>query len=218
MFVQIFVIWGLDGVRYILLNSNTIMLKRLFIGIPINSETVKLVVKSWMEDPLFSHSQLNWVTPENWHITLFFLGNQQISGIILLQQIIEESFFSVPAFNVKLYGVETFLQKHIPKVLWLGLKNLQLMLPAHSRMGELLRQNGFAFNNIPLRPHLTVAHIKRLEKSALFNSFLAQNRQFSLGTVAINRVVLYESILTIKGPVYNPLFVKVLDAESREDV
>jgi len=109
LFVQIFVIWGLDGVRIILLNSNTIMVKRLFIGIPIKSETVKLVLKSWMKDPLFSRSQLNGVNPENWHITLFFLGNQQISGITLLPQIIEESFFSVPAFSAQFYGVETFL-------------------------------------------------------------------------------------------------------------
>jgi len=192
------------------------MVKRLFIGIPIQSETVEFVVKSWMNDPLFSHSLLNWVKPENWHITLFFLGNQQISGIALLQQIIEESLFSVPAFSAQLNGVETFLQKHIPKVLWLGLENLQLMLPAYSRIGELLLQNRFNFNNIPLRPHLTVARIKRLENCASFESFLSQNREVSFGSVAINRVVLYESVTTLKGTVYNPLFVKNLEAKNNE--
>lgn len=217
MFVQIFVIWGLDGVSFILLNTNTIMVKRLFIGVSIKSETVELVVKLWMNEPL-SHSLLNWVKPENWHITLFFLGNQQISDITLLQQIIEESFLSVSAFNAKLYGVGTFFYKHNPKVLWLGLENIQVMLPPHSRMGELLLQNGFTFSNNPLRPHLTVARIKRLENSTSFQSFLSQNREVSFGSVAINHVILYESVLTSKGPVYNPLFVKNLEAKNKEEI
>jgi RNA 2',3'-cyclic 3'-phosphodiesterase len=218
LFVQFFVIWGLDGARLILLNINTIIVKRLFIGVPIKSETVELVVKLWRNEPLFSHSLLNWVKPENWHITLFFLGNQQISDITLLQQIIEESFLSVPSFNAQLYGVGTFLYKHNPKVLWLGLENLQLMLPAHTRMGELLLQNGFTFSNNPLRPHLTVARIKRLENSTSFQSFLSQNREVPFGPVAINHVVLYESVLTSKGPVYNPLFVRNLEARNKEKI
>ena len=194
------------------------MVKRLFVGIPIKSETVELLVKSWMNEPLFSHGLLNWVKPEDWHITLFFLGNQQISDITLLQQIIEESFLSVSAFNAQLCGVGTFLCKHNPKVLWLGLENLQLMLPAYSRMGELLLQNGFTFSNNPLRPHLTVARIKRLENYGSFNSFLFQNREVSFGSVAINHVILYESVLTSNGPVYNPLFVKNLDAKNKKEV
>lgn len=217
MFVQIFVIWGPDGVSFILLNTNTIMVKRLFIGVSIKSETVELVVKLWMNEPL-SHSLLNWVKPENWHITLFFLGNQQISDITLLQQIIEESFLSVPAFNAQLYGVGTFLYKYNPKVLWLGLENFQLMLLARSRMGELLLQNGFTFSNNPLRPHLTVARIKRLENSTSFQSFLSQNREVSFGSVAINHVILYESVLTSKGPVYNPLFVNNLEVKNKEEI
>jgi len=194
------------------------MVKRLFIGVSIKSVAVELVVKSWMNDPVYNHSLLNWVKPENWHVTLFFLGNQQISCISLIQQIIEESFLSVPAFSAQLYGVETFLYKHIPKVLWLGLESLQLMLPAHSRMGELLLQNGFTFINSPLRPHLTVARIKRLGNCGSFESFLSQNREVPFGSVAINHVALYESVLTSKGPVYNPLFVKILEAKTKEEV
>lgn len=171
-----------------------------------------------MSHPLFRQSLLSWVKPENWHITLFFLGNQQISGIALLQQIIEESFFSVPAFNAQLYGVGTFLYKHNPKVLWLGLENLQLMLSTHSQMGELLLQNGFTFNNIPLRPHLTVARIKKLENCASIESFLSQNREVPFGSVAINCVVLYESVPTLKGSVYNPLFVKNLGIKNKEEL
>ena len=92
------------------------------------------------------------------------------------------------------------------------------MMPAHSRMGELLLQNGFIFSNNPLRPHLTVARIKRLENCGSFDSFLSQNREFPFGQVAINHVVLYESVLTSKGPVYSPLFVKNLEDKNKEEI
>ena len=43
------------------------------------------------------------------------------------------------------------------------------------------------------------------------DSLMTEYQQFDFGSIAIDRVVLYESILTSSGPVYQPLFVKVLD-------
>jgi len=191
-------------------------MKRLFIGIPIVSEIVVQSVKSWKTDQLLKNDQLNWVNPENWHITLFFLGNQPKSAITLLQQIIEESFYSVPFFNTLVTGAGVFLRKRDPKVLWLGLDNIALLLTAYTRMGDLLQQNRFAFDYKPLKPHLTVARIKNLQHNASFESFLSQNQRYSFGPVGINSVVLYESTLNFNGSVYNPLFVKLLAHEPTE--
>jgi len=185
-------------------------MKRLFVGIPVESKTVEKSVKTWMEDPLLNLNLLNWVKSENWHITLFFLGNTQTSLIPLLIQLIEESFCSVQAFGTMVSGAGVFPHERNPKVLWLGMENLQLLLPACSKMGEDLQQNGFIAGYKPLKPHLTMARIKNLDNRSSFDSFLTQNRQMTFGSVAINRVVLYESVLDYKGPVYKSLFVKTL--------
>ena len=187
------------------------MVKRLFIGIPIESETVEQHVNTWRIDPLLNGNRLNWVKPGNWHITLFFLGNTPKSSIPVLKVLIEEFFCTVPAFGTQVNGAGVFPHERNPKVLWLGFENLQYLLPACSRMGDFLNRNGFISDNKPLKPHLTLARIKSPENSASLRSFLIQNSQLTFGSVAINQVVLYESILKPDGPVYTPLFVKRLE-------
>ena len=183
------------------------MIARLFIGVPVESATVGQVAKTWRNDLLLNHSRMNWVKPENWHITLFFLGNQQISSIALLQRLIEESFCAVKVFSTQVIGIGVFPGQSKPKVLWIGLENLEMLMPARNMLGELLLKNGFAVDKKPLKPHLTLARMKSPGHSSYFDSFLTHNRQFSFGPVSINRIVLYESILSLNGPVYKPLFV-----------
>ena len=108
-------------------------------------------------------------------------------------------------------GVGVFSNKNNPKVLWIGLESIQHLMLAYYHLAELLKQNRIISDNKLLKPHLTVARIKRIEDSASFESFLTQNKQFPFGSVSINKVVLYESISTFSWPVYKPLFVKELE-------
>lgn len=187
------------------------MMRKLFIGIPVESEIVAQAAKTWWNDRMLNRNRFNWVKPENWHITLYFLGNTPESEITLLQKLIEDSFASVEAFSTLVSGTGVFPHLRNPKVLWLGLEDLQLLMPAYARLGDLLRQNGFNIDSKSLKPHLTLARIKSLDFYSSFEYFLDQNRQLTFGSVEISRVVLYESITTPRGPVYKPLFVKALE-------
>jgi len=187
------------------------MKKRLFIGIPIESGKAILLTEPWRNNKSLNRNLLKWTGPENWHITLFFLGNTPESAISLLQQLIEESFTGIQSFSAKLSGVGVFPNTHSPKVLWIGLENLQRLMRAYTQLSDLLLQNGFSFDNKPLKPHLTLARIKSLENRVSFDSLLYQYRQFSFGSIAINCVVLYESIISPDGPIYKQLFVRELD-------
>jgi len=93
--------------------------------------------------------------------------------------------------------------------LWLGLQTLNPVVNAYQQLGELLRQNDFAFDEKPLKLHLTIARIKSIENSAAIRFIQEQYSGFSFGSSAIDRIVLFESILTQEGPVYKPLFVKI---------
>ena len=185
-------------------------MKRLFIGVPIQSDKATKQSIIWKNDRQLNSNQLNWTKPENWHITLFFLGDTPISKIALLQNLIEESFKNIEAFNTELIGLGVFPNTLNPKVLWLGLEDIQPLMPAHSQLGDLLQQNGFSFDSKPLKPHLTLARIKHLANRPVFWTLLKDYQQFSFGSVEIDRIVLFESILTQQGPVYKPLFEKLL--------
>lgn len=186
-------------------------MKRLFIGIPIHSETAFQTTENWRRKEVLKGNVLKWSKPENWHATLIFLGSTPGDAIPLLQNLIEESFHSVQAFNTELCGVGVFPNLHRPKVLWLGLKSILPLLKSHSILARLLEQNGFIPDNKPLKPHLTLARIKNSAHLADISALVGKYGQANFGTLPVEQIVLYESTSTSDGPVYKPLFVKDLE-------
>jgi len=51
-------------------------------------------------------------------------------------------------------------------------------------------------------PHVTIARIKSSQHTKQLKSVLAQVKTIAFGKMDINKVVLYESVLTPNGPVY----------------
>jgi len=185
-------------------------MKRLFIGIPIESPKSVQQVEAWKKDSQLNRNVLNWTTSGNWHITLFFLGSTEESAVSMLEQLIEESFSKIQAYQTELCGVGVFPNTLNPKVLWLGLENLEPLMSAYSKLGESLQQNGFSFDQKPLKPHLTIARVKRTDNPSAFQSLLSEYQETVFDQINMSKVVLFESITTPAGPIYKSLFVKQL--------
>jgi 2'-5' RNA ligase len=135
-------------------------MKRLFIGIPIYSGQVSQVCETWKTNERLYPGVLKWTDTTNWHVTLIFLGNTPVTAIPQLQDFIEQSFSDIQAFRTNLSGVGVFPNSNNPKVLWLGILNMNTLITAQIKLVELLKQIGFPLDNKPLKPHLTLARIK----------------------------------------------------------
>lgn len=186
-------------------------MKRLFIGIPLVSEIAVKQAEVWKNDQELNCNVLKWSKPENWHVTLIFLGLTPIVQIKILELLIEESFSGIKAFKTELRGVGVFPNTHNPKVLWLGLENIESLIPARTQTLEILLKTGFLLDNKPLNPHLTLARVKNAGHRDSFKKLLDRYESYPFGTVALDKIVLYESVSTSDGPVYKPLFVYELD-------
>jgi len=186
------------------------IMKRIFIGIPIQSENALQAAYTWSKEGLLNLNRMGWTKPENWHITLYFLGATSDLQITLLEQLIDESFHKVQPYATQLRGVGVFPETGKPKVLWMGLENLQPLVSSYTLLGELLLKNGFLFDPKPLKPHLTLARIKSLSDHTSLDLLLKENQSINFGTIDINRVTLFESVSTTQGVIYEPLFEKWL--------
>ncbi len=184
------------------------MTKRLFIGIPVSSAKAVQKVELWKNNSRMRLNKMNWVKPENWHITLYFLGDTPNEKVDLLKQLIDQSFAGTSAFQADLEGVGVFPNRREPNVLWLGLNSLQNIITAHQQLGDQLRQNGFNFDQKPLKPHLTIVRMKYLADKAIIDTLVNDYGQTVFDTVNINKVVLFESLLTPQGPIYKVLYFK----------
>lgn len=185
-------------------------MKRLFIGFPIASEKAAQLVKVWQSDPALNLNRLAWTKPSNWHITLAFLGATDELAITLLGQLIDEAFSRCPPYTTALNGAGVFPGKNKPNVLWLGLDNIQPVLPSWHRLIELLEKNNFPVDPKPLKPHLTIARVKSLNNRPSLYALLENNHHTPFGEVTVDRIILYESHSTPRGVVYIPLFEKKL--------
>jgi 2'-5' RNA ligase len=184
------------------------MNKRLFIGMPVSSIKTVQKVESWKNNSRIRLNKMSWVKPENWHITLSFLGDTPSEKVDQLQKLIDDAFCEVSAFKANLEGVGVFPNRRDPNVLWLGLNSLQLIIPAYEQLGKLLLKNDFSFDQKPLKPHLTIARMKYLADKAIIDTLVKDYGQTVFDQVKIDRVVLFESLLTPQGPIYKTLYTK----------
>lgn len=184
------------------------MMKRLFIGLPVSSVKTAQKAELWKNNSRIRLNKMNWIKPENWHITLYFLGDTPEEKVESLKQMIDQSFAGFSAFSAQLEGVGTFPNQHHPNVLWLGLNHLHTILPAYQMLGGLLQQNGLMVDPKPLKPHLTIARIKHLADRMVIDSLIKEYRQTVFDTINIDKVVLFESVLSPQGSIYKVEYTK----------
>jgi 2'-5' RNA ligase len=182
------------------------MVKRLFVGVPIQSEKAVQSELQWRNSRDLNVNRINWATPENWHMTLFFLGDTPVSEIALLEQLIGQSFKGIPAFQTNLRRVGLFPDSRHPKVMWIGLENVEPLLFSRNRLGKLLQENEINFDNKPLKPHLTIARVKQLTNQVSLTAWFQEYREMNFGAIRIDRIVLFESILKPGGPEYRTVY------------
>lgn len=183
-------------------------MKRLFIGIPMSCEITLGKVRAWQTDPALNLNRLAWTPYQNWHITLVFLGAVPESSVTLLSRIITEAFDNCLAYPTSLNGLGVFPPNGKPNVLWLGLNNVQPLLPAYQKLTTLLLQNNFSLDPKPLKAHMTIARIKSLPYPEPFYSLLQDHQNTFFETLTITQVSLYESISSPHGVKYLPLYEK----------
>lgn len=151
---------------------------------------------------------LRWVRPESIHLTLKFLGAVERSRIDALCAVVASVARRIAPFSCEVEGLGVFPSTKAPRVLWIGAADRT------SALGETVREIesafeplGFAPDTKPFRPHLTLARIKG--DPARIAAVLTKTRMLEascvLGTLAVDRITLFESRLEPSGSTYHAL-------------
>lgn len=182
-------------------------LKRLFIGIPVpvNSrvESSYITIQNKLDNILVA----NWTSLAQWHLTLHFFGEIFSNHVPAIINCMEKSFngFSVQQIVIKKPGY--FGNMNNPRVLWFGLEPVDEIIHYQMILARTLSEQGFHVENRPFSPHLTLARIKKVKDIKKFQLFVEEFTSFMLGGVVLEKVVLYESLLSSRGPTYIPLHI-----------
>ena len=186
--------------------------RRLFIALPVNDERALQPLK-----PATAHLDrfgtiLKIVPPENFHITVKFLGPVEPETAELLASEFRV-LTGLKKVGYRIDGIGAFPSAGNPSVIWAGIncdeQALGMILQA---VEQFTSGYGFVPEKRKFSPHLTLARIKKEKKApADLKNFLKRGQTFSGELHEFRELVLFESFLKKTGPEYKKISVITLD-------
>lgn len=180
---------------------------RLFIALELDP-TLKAAVQT-VQESLQQTRVVRWTRPEQWHLTLQFLGETPVSQVEPLITVLQDVVSGHTPFELALGGVGAFPNLRRPRVIWAGLRSdmtaLQVLQQAVLAATAGL---GFTAESKPFRPHVTLGRIRREatpNQQAQLSRLIQSADQKTLGHMRVHQVGLIRSQLQRSGPVYTTL-------------
>jgi 2'-5' RNA ligase len=141
------------------------------------------------------------------HVTLAFLGRTPDERLNDAVAAVESAASAVKAFDVEIDTPGRFPTSGRPRVVWLGIgAGAPAVLALGDRVRTELRRGDLEFDDKPLRAHVTLGRVRE-------DAALADARAIAAATEAmrvphlrfrVDSVVLFESVLSPRGPKYTP--------------
>src|SRR5437899_2875752 len=154
-------------------------------------------------------AEINWVRPQQMHLTLKFLGDVPDTEAPDICRVVNQVAAGFEPFEITCRGVGAFPNISNPRTLWIGiedgideLKRLQAELDA-----ALKRELGFAKEPRGFHPHLTLGRVKRELPGGRgeLTQLLEQHVHFDADLAVIDELVTFASFLGRQGPSHEPL-------------
>ena len=158
-------------------------MKRLFIAINLPEE-IKQRIKRLVSN-IKIDADVRWLPPENWHLTISFLGEQPEEGISAISDALKETAAAFSAPTIEFEKI-TLAPAHRPRMIWLvGIKETSKILgEIKIKLEDELVKNGVRFKreNREYNVHLTIARFR----SPLIN---ADIERINADIISINQLI-----------------------------
>lgn len=95
---------------------------RLFIAIPVPEPVRDEIIRVQREmQPLAPHGAARWTRPDQFHLTLRFLGDVPVAGLEQLKESVNAVCRSARSLQLRAGGIGFFPNPHSPRVVWVGI-------------------------------------------------------------------------------------------------
>jgi 2'-5' RNA ligase len=106
----------------------------------------------------------SWSKPDNIHLTVKFLGEIPQSRVDSLSIAAANASRGVEPFAISVQGSGVFPTRGQPRVLWIGIEDLEGKLgDLYRRLEEECSKAGFKKEERPFHPHLTLTRMRKPE-------------------------------------------------------
>jgi 2'-5' RNA ligase len=141
-----------------------------------------------------------WSTNEQLHLTLRFIG--EVDGNVAHDVDDALAVIREPPFSLELSGVGEFGGKK-PRALWAGVKANDALLHLQRKIETAMQRIGLPPEQRKYSPHVSLARLKTAPRDKIVQ-FLTHGALFSAGPFPVNHFVLFSSLTSPSGAIYNP--------------
>ncbi len=145
------------------------------------------------------NGDIKWVRPENFHLTLHFLGYLDEKKIIAIQRILDEEIKNANVFSLEIEELGAFPNKSRPRVLFIKCRQTDgnSLMNLQKSIGEELEKIGIKTDDRPWQTHITFARFRIPVQTSLAEFQTANKLKFQ-----VDSVDLMKSELRREGPIY----------------
>jgi len=144
----------------------------------------------------------SWSRVDSIHLTLKFLGDLSPGKVEKLSEAASRSAREFAPFQIVVEQTGAFPKQGQPRVLWIGINDFSGKLgDLHARLEDESANEGFARDDRPFHPHLTVA---RLRQPRHARTLVAAHKElvFDATEIAVSELLVIRSELGNEGSKY----------------
>jgi RNA 2',3'-cyclic 3'-phosphodiesterase len=174
---------------------------RIFIGIPFFHNGIITEEQSFLKKKLHN-SNVKWVEPGNFHITLKFIGEIGEEHLQAIVPALEKIAVCQSPMILELSKPGFFGSARAPKVLWYGLKQHEKLHILSRNIEQDLISLGIEKEEKEFHAHITLGRVKNIVAKDDLVSYFNQDKLFPQEKKRITSFHLLKSDLKPHGPIY----------------
>jgi 2'-5' RNA ligase len=176
---------------------------RAFLGVPVPDQLKPRIIQ--IQDGL-DDFDIKSVEKENLHFNLKFFGEIENEKVDKIKEIVEKVAAQFEPFEINVNGIGAFPSKSYVKVVWLGIKEGFQTFKSLGDMIENSLVNLGIEKEEDFTPHLTLGRVKSGRNKTELLVFLRKYEKIEVGKMTVDKLTLFQSKLSPKGPVYEEVF------------
>jgi len=180
------------------------MYLRCFIAIDI-PDPIKGDIGELIEILKKCDTDVKWVAQENIHLTLKFLGKTPEDLLPRIGDSLLNIVLSFEPFYIKIYGMGVFPSRKHPRVVWVGVKDSEILKRLQSNIEESMAQLGYQREGRDFHSHLTVGRVRSPKGITNLIEELDTFKEKDFGSIMVEDVKLMQSELRPSGARYSCL-------------
>ncbi len=180
------------------------MTLRCFIAVEI-PDKIRAAIAASIDGLKKSGADVKWVSAENIHITMQFLGETEESLIPVIKEGLDKILSSYAPFCITISNVGCFPDGKHPRIIWVGAEDAQTLKNLHTDIANEMAKFGYRKEERDFTPHITIGRVKSQRNMGEMLKRLSEIKAARFFDFEVSHVTLMKSDLKPSGATYYSL-------------